>query len=219
MKRFYAASAAVLALFLVLAVPLGALAAGSQIWYLGSGSSSAGYTMVKQNASTQSGSVTVPVGGTVVWIANQVSQGVTFSSGTWFADIATDAVWGTFGTDCVVKIGRWGSGGFSEFSLTQAYQGQWSEAAATHILKVDVQMISEEVEDSDYLALQITNNSGSQRVIYTGEGSQASCLKSPQTDPGYPLPELAAGVLFGIGLIGLGGFVLLRRKRLAKSNN
>jgi hypothetical protein len=32
-----------------------------------------------------------------------------------------------------------------------------------------------------------------------------------------PVPELAAGILFGLGALGLGGFILIRRKQAAKA--
>ncbi len=218
MKRVQVLVAMASALCLALILPLTALAAGSQIWYLGSTVTPAGSQMVKGDSS-QTGSVAVPNASSVVWISDQQSQGVTFASGTWFADIATDGEWGVLGTDCIVKIGRWNPNTtlFQEFSLTQPYEGQWSLDGTTHILKVDVQMASEVVNSGDYLALKITNQSGASRLVLTGQGSQASCLKSPQTDPGYPLPEVAAGILLGAGLAGLAGFMLVKRKKAARN--
>ena len=40
-----------------------------------------------------------------------------------------------------------------------------------------------------------------------------SSVTSPPTDPGYPVPELSTIVLFSMGLLLLGGYVWLRRRR------
>jgi MYXO-CTERM domain-containing protein len=195
------------------AVPTTSAPAGRQVWYFGSASSAPAFVMVKEATSSQTGSVQVNNGASVMWIANEVSQGVTFPSGDWLLSLATDAPWGTPGTACVVQIGRWSStSGFSAFSVNHIFQGSWVESEAAHVLDLDIQTGSETVPSANYLAVRITNNSGNARLIYTGQGKLASSLTSPQTDPGYPLPELATGILLGAGLLGLGGFVLLRRR-------
>jgi hypothetical protein len=38
-------------------------------------------------------------------------------------------------------------------------------------------------------------------------------MYSPESDPGYPLPEIAAGILLGGGLIGLISFVVIQKKK------
>ncbi len=40
-----------------------------------------------------------------------------------------------------------------------------------------------------------------------------SYLTSPANDPGYPLPELAAGILFSLGIAGLATSLLVNRRR------
>lgn len=43
-----------------------------------------------------------------------------------------------------------------------------------------------------------------------------SYVLSLSTDPGYPIPDIAAGVLLGLGLIVMSGFlVITKRKRTA----
>ena len=45
-------------------------------------------------------------------------------------------------------------------------------------------------------------------------GNGKSLLKSPSTDPGYPIPELSTFVLSSVGLIALAGYVVYRRTRI-----
>jgi hypothetical protein len=73
------------------------------------------------------------------------------------------------------------------------------------------------IPEGCYLALELKNTSTQAHYILTGEGGKSSCLRSPQTDPGYPLPEIAAGVLLAAGLAGLGAFIIVRRRRAARS--
>jgi len=219
MRKRYLITAIILAIYLTITIPISVInASGSQIWYLDQETTDAGFQMEKIDPN-QSGSIPINNGNSLTWIADQQSQGVAFPSGTWFVDIATDSEWGLLGNDCEVLIGKWDStNGFQEFqSITQAYQGQWSEIIdgtdITHVLKVSVQVSSEVVENFAYLAVQIANNSGQQRTIYTDEGPKASCVKSPQTDPGYPVPEMATGALFGIGIASVGTLFIVRGKK------
>ena len=70
------------------------------------------------------------------------------------------------------------------------------------------------VFQDDYLALMIENNDSGSHTVYT---DGRSSLKSPDTDPGYPVPELAAGILLAVGLAGLGGYLGLRRRNGTES--
>jgi LPXTG-motif cell wall-anchored protein len=68
----------------------------------------------------------------------------------------------------------------------------------------------------DYLALRVFNSSSSTPYTVVTDGN--SWLSSPATDPGYPLPEMSALILLGIGLAGLGGYILVRRKKEARGH-
>ncbi len=137
---------------------------------------------------------------------------VTFSGGAWVLELATESDWGFDASDCDIDVGEW-NGGFTAFTTSKVTSVEWSSSGTSYIVKVTVQAGSETVHTSKYLALQITNNDSSAHMIYTAEGDKASCLRSPQTDPGYPVPEIAAGILFALGLGGLGGYIAIRRKR------
>ena len=50
-------------------------------------------------------------------------------------------------------------------------------------------------------------------IYYEAKNERDSYIKSPSTDPGYPVPELSTFILLSIGLITLTGYVLLTRRR------
>ena len=51
------------------------------------------------------------------------------------------------------------------------------------------------------------------QIYYEIEEHSNSYVKSPSSDPGYPVPELPTLILFSSGLIILAGYVLLKRRR------
>jgi len=68
------------------------------------------------------------------------------------------------------------------------------------------------VPKGQWLAFRVTNNADKDFKIVTKDGS--SYVSSPETDPGYPVPELSTLVLFSTGLLALAGYIgYSRRKR------
>jgi hypothetical protein len=47
-------------------------------------------------------------------------------------------------------------------------------------------------------------------ICYVDGGSY---LQAPSSQPSYPVPELAAGILLAAGLAGIAAFFVVRRKR------
>ncbi|GAJ12993.1 unnamed protein product, partial [marine sediment metagenome] len=66
------------------------------------------------------------------------------------------------------------------------------------------------VTNGKYLALRITNNSGSSYNVTTG--LTWSYTDSPSSEPGYPVPELPTIILLSLGLAGLGIYYWLRKR-------
>jgi hypothetical protein len=60
-----------------------------------------------------------------------------------------------------------------------------------------------------HLAMRVYNSGVADQIIVT-DGS--STMSSPESDPGYPLPEIGAGILMALGLGGLGFYAYMRRK-------
>ena len=58
-----------------------------------------------------------------------------------------------------------------------------------------------------------TGAAGSLEVFCNPPGIQSSHVTSPDSDPGYPIPELPTVILLGVGLLVITGYVALGRNR------
>jgi hypothetical protein len=173
-----------------------------------------------------------------VWIADELAQGdITFPSGDWAVDLVSDQTWGShyvanpeydpddplsppdiLVSDMQLKVGYTDNRTFTSFTdgarVDSAVSREGDNYLIVHCVFVGVS--SEMVPRGSYLALYVKNNSTQTCNIYTGENHYASCLSSPESDPGYPAPEMAAVFLLGGGLIGLGGYILIGRRKAAR---
>jgi len=181
------------------------------VWYLDTETTPDNYEMEKSGGpgdDGQTGCVSIEPGSSFIWLADQAAiADITFPGGVWVVEISTDSDWGKKGDKCEVSLGRWTNTGWIEITTTQT-SVKWNNGQKflTILLQADAVTINKD----DYLALQITNTDTLSHQICAGEHSY---LKSPDTDPGYPVPELAAGILFGLGMVGLVGYLGLRRRQ------
>lgn len=186
--------------------------ADTQSWYLNSipGNGVAGgsspYQMEKTNG--QTGTVALNAGDTIIWMADEASQGCTFPAAgddTWTLRLASSENW-TATDPCAVTIGYCSSGG----GFTPLVTDYTSWGIGKNVLSLSLQAGSITIPSGQYLAVEITSHEGTTHTIYT-DGS--SWLTSPSDNPGYPFPELATGILLGVGVLGLGGYMVIRRRR------
>jgi hypothetical protein len=226
MKRIILALSVVLVLCMILAVPAAAAGPHSKTWYLYNTTTniSGSPQLYMSTTGSPTGEVIIPAGATKMWISDKIALAdVTFPNDAWVIRFGTDKDWGA--GQFLVKIGYWNGTIFTELPMvgtpvfyTNHYEMQFQAVPAA----------GQTIPVNTYLALTITNKVGpnvfttAAHPIYTGKwlpdttGSQYfSCLVSPQSDPGYPLPELGAGILLGAGVLGLGGFMIARRRKLA----
>jgi hypothetical protein len=144
---------------------------------------------------------TLIVSGESIWIADQAaSSDVIFADGQWTVKLEPTADWSS---TCSAEVGYYDpTTGFQAFA--PADTGSYSNGIISITINAGG-MVSKD----DYLALKI-NNSGTAQDIIT-EGS--SYAVAPAIVPDYPLPELSAGILLAMGLAGLVGFMVVRRKK------
>jgi hypothetical protein len=197
-----------------------------QLWYLDSETTPAGYQMEKSNGPGDDGQtcgVYLYPGQSAVWLADQAAVcDVTFSSGSWVAEIRTDSDWGIEGDKCDVSVGGWNENtGWYDIPAITVTRITWD--CGFNILTIMLQTESATVYQGDYLALKITNNDYCDdgedcccyHVIYT---QGRSSLRSPDSDPGYPVPEIATGLLLGLGLFALMGYLGIKKRKVTSVN-
>jgi hypothetical protein len=178
-----------------------------QMWKLDTQVYAGGITAMEKaggpNDDGQSGFVAVGSGSDVIWIADQAAlSGVVFASGQWTVKLATPVNWS--GT-CTAVVGDYNTTGsvFTPFGSATGF--------AYHAGRIIITITTDVTISPDhYLALQINNGSGTGQDIIT-EGS--SYAIAPSVTPDYPLPELATGILLTLGLAGLVGFMVVKRRK------
>ena len=177
----------------------------SQTWYLNN--DNVMYRGVTDKASED---VVIGASGSNIWTSDEAtSTDVTFASSAWTGQVIfTSAPTGggsphTF----TVEIGSSTDGSdFTAGGPDATLTGNGNE----QVYSYTTDAASFTVTSGNYLALRITNNSGSDYNVYTGV--TWSYTTSPATNPGYPVPELATIFLFGSGLTCLGGYFLIKRR-------
>lgn len=172
---------------------------GAQAWYLHNDT-----RMYKGNMSKHAGTLAIPTGDSTNWTANEAATvDVKFPVGNWTG-------WLTLNTpfpatdNFTVAVGSYNTtAGFSSAG-TQEFIGDGSKTA----FALDISAAEFTVPKGNNLSLQVTNPS-TDLVIKTGAGN--SFITSPETDPGYPVPELSTTLLFSVGLLALAAYILRPR--------
>jgi hypothetical protein len=215
MRKLFLALSTALVLLLVLAVPASAVVdSNAQTWYLDSVTHSTGNGLVmeKEGSGAQSGSVDIGIGeeNALLWISNGSPQDgdVTFPGGDYWVIRLKTTNWAHF---CTALLGTVDSNGenFDDFENLTPLKYKYTDHG---ILEIQIQTEDAVVPQYSYLALKVINDSNHSQTIETA-GAGSSYISAPDSIPVFPTPELSAGILFGVGLAGVGTFVAVRRKR------
>jgi hypothetical protein len=150
---------------------------------------------------------------TYTFFADESANGnVTFAPGEWDLYLSCVSAPSTnWGKQIAAQVGYYDGSNFIPFGPLS-----YHKSSKTYMdMEFVYDGISYTVPDGNTLVVQIYNGNAYDVQIVQSTGTS---LSSPESDPGYPLPEIAAGILLGGGLIGLVGYVAFRRNKVAAVN-
>lgn len=171
----------------------------NQVWWLDS-ETDAGGQPVMENSGMQSGFIAIEKGATVLWYSNTTASGsVVFNPGVWTLLLNTDELNGNY----AIQIGEYSPAtGFTAFNIPP----ETGKFQSPKILYITLPSVT--VPNGHNLALLITHSGWG--GVYT---NHTSYLIAPFNEPSFPLPELASGILAGLGFLGLGGFIIIKKRQ------
>jgi hypothetical protein len=215
MKRIILVASLALILCLAMVVPVQATDPQPQTWFLQNIPFNGSLEMIKGTHGGAGTTVSIPVGGYKLWLANQAAaDNVTFAGSTteWPLSVGTQVKWGS--TAASVVVGEWSQAdGFQRFN---GYSYRWGPTSDDQHWDIFFSFTMDPtVPKGHYLAVKLINNTQSDLVVKT---DSSSYLMSPDSDPGYPLPEMVTGGMLAIGLAGLGGYFFFQRRSTKASH-
>ncbi|HSW57027.1 MAG TPA: alkaline phosphatase [Dehalococcoidales bacterium] len=165
-------------------------------------------TLAMERSGTQSGFVVMSQNDGNIWHTDQSAQiDVVFPAGDWVVELATQDWDGPI----TIQIGESDGTVFNPFHANPVSGVRVGNTITFTISAGGT------VPKGQFLALKVVRGDGigPSKVNTAGK----SFLLTPDTDPGYPVPELSAGILLALGLAALGGYLLIRRKKTLRAGN
>ena len=175
----------------------------ARAWYLHNDT-----RMYKGNMSKPEDTLTILNGSSINWTANEAATvDVVFPADYWTGWLKLNTPF-TATENFTVAVGSYNTT-TSNFTAagTQNFTGESGKTAFS--LNISAKKFT--VPKGNNLSLNVTNPSAGSAdlVIKTGGGN--SFITSPETDPGYPIPELSSIILFSAGLLALAAYILRTR--------
>nr|QNO56724.1 hypothetical protein HGIILDEE_00013 [Methanosarcinales archaeon ANME-1 ERB7] len=175
----------------------------ARAWYLHNDT-----RMYKGNMSKPEDTLTIVNGSSKNWTANEAATvDVEFPADYWTGWLKLNTPF-TATENFTVAVGSY-STTTSNFTAagTQNFTGDDSKTA----FPLNIPANEFTVPKDNYLALNVTNPpAGSADLVIKTDGGN-SFITSPETDPGYPIPELSSIILFSVGLLALAAYILRTR--------
>ena len=176
-----------------------------QRWYLSNESGSPAKQMYKDNTSRTAGTITLTNNEFDVWRADEPSQGVGFPAGNWTITLVLASAFPNNET-FNVSLGTWNGSSF-----TSRGSHQFTGDGTTKPVSAKFHVDAFTVPAGEYLAITISNPAVGSGALALKVGQYYSSFSSPESDPGYPLPELQSWMLFVTGIFLL--FLLYRNSK------
>jgi hypothetical protein len=173
------------------------------------------YEMLRGDSTLPEGDVYIPAGESCIWRADRPTpEPAAFGSDQWTAKIMLrEAPCG--GDDFHVYVGYILPGAVDGLEFTVRGTGEAYKVTGQGCIwwfEVNWAPGGLTVPAGGWLAFKVVNETRLDPLkVRTG---QSDGWIKPQGCPSYPVPELTAGILFGSGVLGLAGYMLLNRKRL-----
>jgi hypothetical protein len=175
----------------------------ARAWYLHNDTK-----MYKGNMSKPEDTLTILDGSSINWTANEAATvDVEFPADYWTGWLKLNTPFAAT-ENFTVAVGSYNTTTSNFTSAgTQEFTGDDSKTA----FSLNISANEFTVPKNNSLALNVTNPpaGSADLVIMTGGGS--SFITSPETDPGYPIPELSSIILFSVGLLALAAYILRTR--------
>ncbi len=138
------------------------------------------------------------------WTAGPAQCGLTIGAGTWTQSLDYVAP-----CDGTLGIGVYKKEGDIRLGLKVV-----AISSGTHsMIPAEITCSSEDFDTGQHLQLRMMWFTSVGEDALTITCGSVTKLRSPSTDPGYPVPELSSLILFSVGLLALAGYVVYKKKR------
>ena len=198
---------AVMVLVLSLAQIAPVLAA-SQAWYLTDIASGSNYVMQKGSSGGGGTSIIISGGASRNFLADEAATtNVGFQEGSWTGQITRTGV--DQARTATVEVGVWSGTTFASYG-----SGDASLGSKIMTISFTISASAFDVPEGQRLALRFVNTSSPAGKLIDVSTAGDSYLTSPPSDPGYPIPDVGAMLMFAAGL-GVVAWVILRLRKTA----
>lgn len=155
-------------------------------------------------------------GGRALWFyaTTGAQTDLSFGENNWTAKIFTSNPGDKAGNTTTVDVCKITPGGAVTVIANGSVQ-LVADKTEYDITCVDNTSTTQNFNTDDWLGVRVSWSGPTNDTIwvyYNTTGGKNSYVKSPTTDPGFPIPELSTLILFSSGLLALAGYALKRRK-------
>ena len=156
------------------------------------------------------GPVSLTDGKDIDWTSELAQCSLTIGEGTWTLDLNYTAPAGT-GDEGTVDIDVWRTGAEPYLEIGKEHGVALPTGSGNTSIEVAGSTM-DFTNDKDFCVYITWHEGGDAGSLTVNCGDGKSKLKTPSSDPGFPVPEMSTLVLFSVGLLALVGYVAYRRR-------